>query len=143
MIAQAPAQAARNESQRALVRERPPEPRLAAVKAKDERRRLSRGKARGVAVLASLLIAGTLLLVAAGQAMVASQQVRLDNLTSELQVAVAKNQNLQLSKAQLVAPNRILEIAEHKLGMVLPADVTYLSPVNPGASLGNDKARIP
>jgi cell division protein FtsB len=137
----APVSANRSEVQRIGARKKPIEPKFAVVHAKDQRNRLTRGKVRAIVALASLLIAGTLLLVAAGQAMVASQQVRLDALTAELQSVVAKNQNLQVSKARLITPNRILEIAEHNLGMTSPPNVTYLAPVNPGLSLGDEQAR--
>ena len=79
------------------------------------------------------------MIVAAGQAFVAAQQVHLDRAQQQLATAVAKDQNLQLTRAQLESPTRILSFAEHELGMVVPSHVTYLVPVDPnrsGAILG-------
>ena len=54
------------------------------------------------------VVAVALLVVAAGQAFVATQQVRLDRLDRGLATAVARDQNLQLTRAQLASPSRIL-----------------------------------
>jgi hypothetical protein len=78
--------------------------------------------------------------VVTGQALVASQQVHLDNLRSQLQSATATNDNLELQRAQLAAPQQLLQIAENKLRMVSPAGVTYLRPVNPGPSVAEAAA---
>jgi RNase P protein component len=104
---------------------------LAVVgRAELERRRLRR-RCRAIFTLAALIVAGALLVVAAGQAFVAAQQVRLDRLEQQLATSVAKDQNLQLTRAQLESPSRILALAEHELGMVVPKSVTYLVPVEP------------
>jgi cell division protein FtsL len=96
-------------------------------------RRLRR-RARLVCVLAATVVAVSLLVVAAGQAFVAAQQVRLDRLDRGLATAVARDQNLQLTRAQLASPSRILQVAERELGMVVPRNVIYLVPVNPDRS---------
>jgi hypothetical protein len=83
-------------------------------------------------VTSALIIAGALLIVAAGNALVASQQVTLDAQNTALGSALRDAQNLQLARADLEAPNRILSIAEARLHMVRPPTVTYLVPVNPG-----------
>ncbi len=102
---------------------------LAVVgRAELEQRRLRR-RARAILVLAALFVAGALLFVAAGQAFVAAQQVHLDRLDQQLATAVARDENLQLARAQLESPSRILELAERRLGMVVPPSVTYLVPV--------------
>ena len=74
------------------------------------------------------------MIVAAGQAFVSAQQVHLDRAQQQLATAVAKDQNLQLTRAQLESPTRILSFAEHELGMVVPSHVTYLVPVDPNRS---------
>ena len=125
-----------------------PEPRRAPVRApKDDRTRLkvlsaqaltdrSRARrARSLIVASCLLVAGSLLAITIAQTMVAAQQLRIDNLNQAVTGAVAANQNLALSRAQLAAPARILQIAEHRLGMVTPSHVTYFAPVDPGPSL--------
>jgi cell division protein FtsL len=85
--------------------------------------------------LASACLAIPLVLAAVGHAIVASDQVRSDGLQTEIAQALQTQQDFQLQKAELVAPTRILSIAETQLHMVTPASVTYLSPVNPGESV--------
>ena len=96
--------------------------------------RRQRRRAQLVCVLAATVVAVSLLVVAAGQAFVAAQQVRLDRLDRGLATAVARDQNLQLTRAQLASPSRILQVAERELGMVVPRNVIYLVPVNPDRS---------
>jgi hypothetical protein len=97
-------------------------------------------RARRSAMAAAAVIAAVLLIVVAGQAMVASQQVRIDNMHTDLAAAVSANENLQLTRAQLEAPGRILILAQHQLHMVVPKTVTYLNPVKPGPSLADVRA---
>ena len=69
--------------------------------------------------------------VTAAQALVASRQVRIDDLRQQVANSVATNEGLQVQRAALTEPSRVLSIAEHKLGMIAPAKVTYLAPVSP------------
>jgi cell division protein FtsL len=85
--------------------------------------------------VAVLSVAGALITVAAGQAIVADSQVHLDTINQELSSALAQNENLQLSRAKLAAPARILQLAEERYGMVVPRSVTYLAPLDPGRSV--------
>jgi cell division protein FtsL len=105
------------------------------------RRRLRR-RAQLVVVLAATVVAISLLVVAAGQAFVAAQQVRLDRLDRGLATAVARDQNLQLTRAQLASPSRILRVAERQLGMVVPKNVIYLVPVNRDRSTSASAPRV-
>lgn len=109
--------------------------RLALVNAKALAARTQRRRARAMGLLAAVVVVLGLLVVVTGQAQVASQQVQLDNLTSELQSASALNENLQVQKAELSSPAAVLQIAEHRIHMIAPAAVTYLNPVNPGPSV--------
>jgi cell division protein FtsL len=109
--------------------------RLALVNAKALAERTQRRRARAMGLLAAVVVVFGLLVVVTGQAQVASQQVRLDNLTTELQSASALNENLQVQKAELSAPAAVLQIAEHRIHMVAPASVTYLNPLDPGPSV--------
>ncbi len=97
-----------------------------------ERRR--RRQARALALLSAAVLTAGLLAVAGVQALVDSQQVRLDNLGQQLSAEVAANQNLQLAHAELGSPGRLLDVAEHRLGMVVPHSLTYLSAVQPPAA---------
>ncbi len=106
--------------------------RLAVVSARRLGERNQRRRARAICLLAAALVVGALLAVVGGQALVASQQVHLDNVRAELATASAANASLSLRRAQLTAPLGILEVAEHQLHMVAPGAVTYLPPVKPG-----------
>jgi cell division protein FtsL len=82
-----------------------------------------------------MFVVGALSLTAAAHAFVASDQQRIDNLQAQLTETLAEQQGLQLSRAELESPTRLLKIAEHQLGMVSPSSVSYLAPVNPGPSV--------
>jgi hypothetical protein len=97
--------------------------------------RTRRRQVRRLIALASACIAIPLVLAAVGHAIVASDQVRSDGLQTRIAQALQTQQDYQLQKAELVAPTRILSIAETHLHMVTPASVTYLAPVNPGESV--------
>lgn len=71
------------------------------------------------AVLFGLVVCHTLLL---------QNQQRLDRISADVTDAQAKYQSLRLQVAQLQAPQRIIDVATHKLGMVPPDGTTYLTP---------------
>jgi hypothetical protein len=130
-------------ARRAVRETRPssaPRSRLAVVSARKLQQRAQRRRARVIALLAAGFVVVGLLVVVTGQALVASQQLHLDNLQSQLATATATNENLELRRAQLTAPTTVLQIAEHHLHMVSPASVTYLSPVNPGTTVSQAAA---
>jgi cell division protein FtsL len=58
----------------------------------------------------------------------AQRQFRLDQLNAEVQKDQATYENLRLQVAELGSPQHIISMAEGKLGMIQPAQVTYLSP---------------
>jgi hypothetical protein len=80
-------------------------------------------------------VVGALAVTAAAHTFVASDQQHIDNLQGQLSRALATQQELQVSRAELESPTRVLAIAEHQLGMVSPGSVVSLSPVNPGATV--------
>ncbi len=86
-----------------------------------------------LALITAGIVFAVFFAVVAAQAMVASRQIRIDNLQQQLATSVAVNENLQVERAGLTAPSRILSIAEKKLGMTTPAKVTYLAPVAPAS----------
>ena len=57
-----------------------------------------------------------------------SNQAELDRLADQADQEQARFQRLRLEVAQLESPERIVAVAQEKLGMVPPAGVTYLSP---------------
>jgi cell division protein FtsL len=104
---------------------------LAAIR---RRRRLRLG---GV-VLVGFVIA--LLFAAVGMHVVLAQnQFRLDSLDTQAATQQARYQQLRLQVDQLSSPQRIISIAEGKLGMVAPSSVTYLTPASarPGSAAAN------
>lgn len=104
-----------------------------------DRRRLvaraHRRQARALTTLGAACVAGSLLLAGFGRAIVTSDQVRADALQSQVAQALQTQQDLQLQKAELVSPSRILAIAQTRLHMVSPGAVTYLAPVKVGQTV--------
>lgn len=103
----------------------------------------ARSRRRGLAAVvgALLLVGAALVAVAGATAVLAAEQVRLDALRSQVTVALSREQDLELERAQLLAPSRIVAIAEGSLHMVEPATVSYLAPVDPGPSVAEVEAR--
>jgi len=109
----------------------------------ERRRAAARSVRRRVNLLRGLgvmCVVGALAVTAAAHTFVASDQQRIDALQSQLSQALAAQQNLQLTRAELESPVRVLTIAERQLGMVSPASVTYLSPADPGPSVAQAEA---
>jgi cell division protein FtsL len=80
-------------------------------------------------VLAGLVIA--LLFAAVGMHVeLAQNQFRLDSIDAQATAQQTKYQQLRLQVDQLSSPQRIVGIAQGKLGMVAPGTVTYLSPAS-------------
>src|SRR5437899_5146051 len=76
------------------------------------------------AVLFGLVVFHTVLL---------QNQQRLDQVDAQVRDAQARYQQLRLQVAQLEAPQRIVDAATQKLGMVQPQGTTYLTPA-PGTA---------
>jgi cell division protein FtsL len=113
----------------------PRRPKLDVV---DRRLRASRSVHRQANVLRALgvmFVVGALAVTAVAHTLVASDQQRIDTLQSQLAQSLTNQQNLQISRAELESPLRVLSIAEHQLHMVAPGSVSYLAPVNPGPSV--------
>jgi cell division protein FtsL len=87
-----------------------------------------RRRARLIAVVGAVLATGTLFLLAAFNAMLVTGQSRIDHLQSKVQEAQAEYSANRLQLAQLQAPERIVQAARDRLGMVPPPGVTYLTP---------------
>ncbi len=114
---------------------KPARPRLGVV---DRRRLLERARRRQARVLVSLsagLLASALVVAAAAHAFLADEQLSSDALQSQVANALAHQQNLQLERAELSAPSRVLSIAERRFKMIAPGGVQYLAPVKPGETV--------
>jgi cell division protein FtsL len=83
------------------------------------------------------IIVVAMLLVAIGSALVVSQQVRLDAAEQALAAASTRNTDLQVQRAELASPAKVLVVAQTKLGMVTPKTVIYLVPVKIGPTVGS------
>jgi cell division protein FtsL len=131
--AQAPARAGAPQRKSAPRTQRAP---LTVLDRKALAERARRRKARLLLFVSGLTVTGALGVVAAGQALATSQQLRLDRLDAQIAAGVARTQRLEIEKAELAAPSRILAVAEGRLHMVTPSQVTYLSPVTSALGLG-------
>lgn len=89
-----------------------------------------RRRGRALLVLSALLVVASLFGVVAFHAMLVSGQGRLDGLQQEVSEEQARYQALRLEVAELEAPNRIVEVAQGRLGMVSPTSIAYLAPVS-------------
>lgn len=110
-------------------------PALGVVDRRHALERARRRQARLLVLLAAAVVAAGLTIAAFGHAMLAATQVRADTLAAQLNKALAVQQNLELEKANLETPTRILSIAEHRLKMVAPSGVSYLEPVSTGPTV--------
>ncbi len=109
----------------------------------DPRRTASRSNRRRAGMLRGLgvmFVVGALAVTAAAHTFVASDQQRIDILQGQLSQTLAEQQDLQLSRAELESPLRVLAIAERQLGMVSPESVSYLPPVDPGPTVSQAEA---
>lgn len=88
-------------------------------------RRLSLGV---ITVLAVGGIFAVLFGLAVFHTMLLQNQQRLDRISSEVSEEKARYQSLRLQVAQLESPQRILDAATTRLGMVPPEGTTYLTP---------------
>ena len=84
--------------------------------------------ARVLAVGLFALVALCMFAVVGVHALLTQNQFRLDGLQQQLAKVSARHQQLEEEVGQLLAPERIISAAEHELGLVLPASVTYVAP---------------
>lgn len=81
-----------------------------------------------VGSLALLTLFVSLFGMAAFHAVIVQGQDRIDALDEQVVTAAAETQRLRLQLAELMAPDRIVEEAKTRLGMVEPPNVIYLMP---------------
>lgn len=80
------------------------------------------------AVVATALVIAALFVVATFHAFIISGQLRLDDLQRQASAEQEELRRLRLEIARLESPERILEDARIRLGMVSPPEVGYLLP---------------
>jgi len=83
------------------------------------------------AVIALIVVFGSLLGIVVLQTFIVQNRVQLDDVNRQLEVARKENQSLRLSEIELEAPERILAVAVDRLGMVRPTARRYLPGVDP------------
>jgi cell division protein FtsL len=64
----------------------------------------------------------------AGRAILASNQIKLDNLNAKLSKAETETEKLKATLNSLESPSRISQIAQSRYGMSTPSTVTYINP---------------
>lgn len=90
-------------------------------------RRASR-RARALAAVTVLIVAAGLFGVVALHVVLTQNQFRLDDVRQQATAEQAKYERLRLEVAELQSPQRIVDTAQQRLGMVTPPDVRYLTP---------------
>jgi cell division protein FtsL len=88
-----------------------------------------------------VMVAIALLTVVGSYSYMAQQQFRVDKLQKARITEQRKYEQLRLQVAQLTAPERIVNDAE-KLGMVTPAQVTYIQVTEPLPAASDPTAEI-
>lgn len=86
-----------------------------------------RRTAAGLAAFSALTVL-LLFSVVAAHVAITQNQFRLEKLDARAVEEQAEYERLRLRVAELESPGRVVADAQHRLGMVQPAEVTYLSP---------------
>lgn len=113
---------------------------LRVVRPDEPRRRPRVNPILGVALTALLFVG--LIALAGAHALLVQGQIKLDGLAEELSAEQARYQQLRLEVAELESPERVVAVAQQRLGMVPPAQLVYLTPTGP-APTGADAAAGP
>lgn len=121
------------------------ERRLRLVRTGELSPRARRRRNRLVAFGVSVLVCAGLFGVVAFHVVLTQGQLQLDQLRDTADAQQALYDRNRLLVAELESPERIVKVAQERLGMVPPPDVTYLSPTGikvevPG---GGDPATAP
>lgn len=106
-------------------------PRLEVV---EPRRRIRTGPTVALGATIAFVIA---IAIVACQVLLVQGQQRLDRLDADITASTDRYHELRLQVAELEAPDRVVAEATD-LGMVPPADVTYLTPEAPAPVDGTD-----
>ncbi len=82
-------------------------------------------------VIAVVVVFGSLLGIVVVQTFIVQNRVKLDAVNAELSEAREVNRKLRLEVIELEAPERILDTAVDRLGMIRPEERTYLPGLDP------------
>jgi cell division protein FtsL len=98
-------------------------------------------------VLRALFVSAALFGLVAWHVALTTWQAHLERVQREAQTAQERYERLRLEVAELEAPERVVAVAQRRLGMVPPPQVTYLSPTGDAprppsraADVGSDRA---
>jgi cell division protein FtsL len=97
----------------------------------------------GLGVVTVLVVGGIFVMLfglVVFHTMLLQNQQRLDKLDGQVSDAQARYQSLRLQVAQLESPQRIMDVATQKLGMVPPDGTTYLTPAADDAASSSSGA---
>ncbi len=95
-----------------------------------ERARRPRFSPKVGVLITGLLFAG-LFALAVVNTLLVQGQIRLDQLDGQVAEEQARYQELRLEVAGLESPERVVAVAQTRLGMVSPDDIVYLAPAEP------------
>jgi len=107
-----------------------PTPRSSAQTVLSFLRRSRTGDLSFVAV-AFTVVFGSLLGIVALQTMIVQNRVELDRVSSQLDEELEINRRLRLEVIELESPDRVLELASDRLGMIRPDERRYLPGIDP------------
>ncbi len=103
-----------------------------------------RRRARATLIAGGVLVVASLFGVVVCHALLVSGQGRLDGLQQQVAEEQSRYQALRLQVAELESPARVVEEAQGRLGMVSPAEITYLTPVAmPAPTTSSTPAALP
>lgn len=93
--------------------------------------RLSNTSSLVFPIVAVIVVFGSLLGIVIVQTFIVQNRVQLDTISVDLTSERAINQELRLEVIELESPERILDTAVRRLGMIRPDERTYLPGVDP------------
>lgn len=83
------------------------------------------------AAIAFTVVFGSLLGIVALQTMIVQNRVELDRVGRQLDEELEVNRRLRLEVIELESPDRVLELAGDRLGMIRPTQRRYLPGIDP------------
>lgn len=106
-------------------RDRAVRPDLRVVDAPRRTLRTSTGR---LGIVLGAVVFGVLFALAGLQAILVNGQARIDKLDHEISVQQSRSKDLSIQVATMESPERVVEVARDRLGMVAPGASAYLVP---------------
>lgn len=106
----------------------PVTPTLRVVGPRELSPRARRRRARVLAFAGSIVACAVLFGLVAFHVVLTQGQLQLDELRARAAEAQQRYDRYRLEVAELESPERIVSVAQERLGMVPPPEITYLSP---------------